>query len=128
MAWKLFVDDERTPLYDFADALHAHDAAEAVKMIQSYGLPEAISFDHDLGADSDGNPKPSAHTFMTWLIDQHLEGALDLSQVRKVVIHTNNVVGSKNLAGLWDCFARVVITDRNQQVFAELRPRKGLNE
>lgn len=123
MAWKLFIDDERAPLYDFVDAVQAFDVPQAIQLIEARGLPEAISFDHDLGATAAG-PKDPSTVFMRYLIDQHLDGVLDLTTVKQVVVHTNNVVGGPALISLWDSF----ISFCGAGCRAEYRPRKGLNE
>lgn len=115
MTWTLFLDDERAPTWDLYPCEIARDCAEAIELIQDLGLPNIISFDHDLGKDV-----PSAMTLMRHLVDGHLDGLFDCNLIERIVIHSANPVGAKNLAGLWDGFAGAELTT---DVRAELRPR-----
>ena len=123
MTWKLFLDDERELTYDLRDALVARDCAEAQQLVQNFGVPELLSLDHDLGSEN-GKTKPTAMEFLWWLIDQDLDGKLDLKSVSRVIIHSRNPQGSENLAGLWNGYAQDIGSD----VRAELRPRKSLTQ
>jgi hypothetical protein len=124
MTWRLFLDDERSPTYDLGDVLVAIDSDEAIRLVTELGFPEWISLDHDLGKDLDGAVKPTAMKFLWWLIDMDLDGNLDLHEIKRVIIHSRNPEGSKNLAGLWDGYA----ADIGSPVRAELRPRQSLTK
>jgi hypothetical protein len=124
MTWRLFLDDERSPTYDLGDVLVAIDSDEAIRLVTELGFPEWISLDHDLGKDLDGAVKPTAMKFLWWLIDMDLDGNLDLREIKRVIIHSRNPEGSKNLAGLWDGYA----ADIGSPVRAELRPRQSLTK
>ncbi len=50
MGYKLFLDDERP--VPSPDWVLARSVAEAIEIIESHGLPYAISFDHDMGIAS----------------------------------------------------------------------------
>ena len=49
MTYKLFIDDERYPTDN--TYLIARSSAEAIHVLNRYGIPESISFDHDLGGE-----------------------------------------------------------------------------
>src|SRR5688572_19946859 len=98
MSYTLFLDDIRAPGWDLGlDVLVARSCSQAEAIVEDMGLPEVISFDHDLGKN-----EPVAMAFMWWLIDSHLDGRFDLSTIKEVIIHSANPVGSQNLQGLWD--------------------------
>lgn len=121
-SWRLFLDDEREPTWDLgADVLIARDCAEAILLVEQFGLPELISFDHDLGSSPEG-VKPPAMKFLHWLIDGHLDGRFDLQQLKRIIVHSRNPEGAKNIAGLWNSFASSI----GSPVRAVLLPRSGL--
>ena len=123
--WRLFLDDERSPTWDLGEVEVAIDSDEAIRIVLERGtVPELISLDHDLGKDTDGKVKPTAMKFLWWLVDQDLDGVLDLTAIKRVIIHSRNTEGAKNLAGLWDGYAADIKSD----VRAELRPRQSLTK
>lgn len=123
--WRLFLDDERIPTWDLGEVDWAADSDEAIRIVLERGtVPEWISLDHDLGKEADGVVKPTAMKFLWWLIDMDLDGNLDLREVKRIIIHSRNPEGSKNLAGLWDGYA----ADIKSEVRAELRPRQSLTK
>lgn len=109
--WKLFVDDERDPT--FLNRLQAEGEAvdsegpwtvartqhEAQALIEARGLPEVISFDHDYGPEEAGN----GHDLAKWLVEQDLDGALDLTRLRYQV-HSRNPIGARNIRGVLDAY------------------------
>lgn len=121
MTYTLFLDDERSPTYDLVDVRVAKDADEAINLVLEIGMPTVLSLDHDLGEDENG-VKPTAMKFLWWLIDAELDGRIDLREVKRVIIHSRNPEGSKNLAGLWNGYA----IDIGSPVRAELLPRATL--
>ena len=120
MTWTLFLDDERAPTLDLGtEVLIARDCDEARKFVTEMGVPSVISFDHDLGKSE------LAMTFMWWLVDESLDNRLDLMKVTRVIVHSMNPTGARNIAGLWDGYAK----DLGSEVRAEIQPyryiRKG---
>ena len=123
--WRLFLDDERSPTWDLGEVEVAIDSDEAIRLVLERGaVPELISLDHDLGKDADGKVKPTSMKFLWWLVDMDLDGHLDLLGIKRVIIHSRNTEGAKNLAGLWDGYAADIKSD----VRAELRPRQSLTK
>lgn len=104
ITYRLFIDDERDPSVvkwgSASDVKVARTVGEAIAIIEHHGLPVAISFDHDLGADT-----PPAMDLMWHLINAHLDGKLDLRKVVSVMVHSVNPVGAENLVALWNGFA-----------------------
>ena len=108
----LFVDDERDPAFlAFLATQGVHDLvldghwviartqAEAQQIITVRGLPELISFDHDYGPPEAGN----GHDLAKWLVEQALDGRLDLRGL-KYQVHSRNPVGQVNIRGVLDSY------------------------
>jgi hypothetical protein len=112
--YTLFLDDERFPFPNTECVVIARNFDQAVKVINDLGIPTKISFDHDLGNDSQ-----SGKEFLDWLIYWHLEYAHNLATIQEVIVHSANPIGARNIKGLWDNFADVY----QFGVIAELRPR-----
>jgi len=62
-------------------------------LVGTYGIPNFIGFDHDLGEG------PSAFDFLKWLIQMDLDHDL-ITYPFRVNIHSANSVGSANIDGL----------------------------
>lgn len=93
--WNLFLDDLRDP--SESNWKVARSVAEAMDLINTYGLPTAMSLDHDLG-----DQVPTGKDFLNTLVEMALDsGTLnELSQVR-VIVHSANPVGRANMESLW---------------------------
>ena len=90
----LFIDDERFPP-DNGQPWHVvRSTAEAVKYVSENGVPDLISFDHDLGGED------TAIKFIHWLIDRDLENPGLIGKNFKFVIHSQNPVGARNIEKL----------------------------
>lgn len=93
--WKLYLDDIRFP----TDSTYiiARTVEEAQQLIQKYGVPDFISFDHDLGVDDVGNLLPTGYDFAKWLIEMDMDGDIELSYNFTFVVHSQNPVGAENI-------------------------------
>jgi hypothetical protein len=106
----LFLDDLRTidmvyPNYNPKDWNIATDYFEFVKLIQKFGLPNFISFDHDLGlksVDANGDEK-TGYDCAKWLVDYCLDNNLNLP---KWQVHSANPVGRANISAYLNNFDR----------------------
>jgi len=109
----LFLDDLRHPplhLNRMFDVVRSYD--DFVEYIETYGVPELISMDHDLdrehtlffydngGFRNPPDPKFENFKFKTgydcalWLIEYCKGNNLEL---KKVIVHSHNPIGSKNI-------------------------------
>ena len=90
MTYKLFIDDERFPAGCPDDWVIVRSSIAAQKAVMEFGLPEFISFDHDLGGDD------TSRKFVIWLIDWMLDNELSF-QNRKFdfYVHSQNPVGAE---------------------------------
>ena len=111
-AYRLFVDDERDPAFlEFLIRQGSRDLVpdgpwmiarsqpEAQLIIGERGLPEMISFDHDYGPPEAGN----GHDLARWLVEEALDGRLDLRGLQYQV-HSRNPVGQINIRGVLDSY------------------------
>jgi hypothetical protein len=106
----LFLDDDRMPedcidwmpsrigsapaaIYLVNDWVIVRSYAEFVKQITEHGLPEVISFDHDL-ADGIGDDEKTGFTCVKWLVEYCIEHNLDFPFYE---IHSQNNVGPENM-------------------------------
>ena len=87
--WKLFIDDERFPVTN--DWVIARTSKEAINYVYDRGMPNEISFDHDLGGDD------TSIFFLKWLVNQMLDGNIYLPYGFTYSIHSQNPIGVKNI-------------------------------
>ncbi len=104
---KLFLDDLRTvdmiydkTMVDGFDVVRSYDAF--VEYIEKNGLPEFISFDNDLGLDSNGKVAQDGYAAVKWLV---YESGLDLRKL-KFKVHSANPVASIQIQGLLDNYIK----------------------
>ena len=98
--WKLWLDDqsfdlevpERKPPKDF---FPAESTKRALHMVDEYGLPSFIDFDHDLGGDD------KATNFLRELIYKYPDGP-----VPEYRIHSANPVGAANIQSLMESWKK----------------------
>lgn len=118
----LFLDDIRNPI-DCIGFKHiiidkeiylrdwsiVRSFAEFVVWIEANGLPDFISFDHDLGLSE--TPEITEQNGMTcakWLVNYCMDNELPLPEF---VVHSQNPVGKKNIEGLLDWY-RIQMTTK----------------
>ena len=94
--WKLFLDDERYSVDD--DFMVIRSCKEAIKYIGINGLPEYISFDHDLGNEDTG------YDFTQWLVEYHLSNNIQWNI--NYYVHSQNPIGKNNIINLIENFKR----------------------
>ncbi|PIF44365.1 hypothetical protein CLU96_1329 [Chryseobacterium sp. 52] len=116
----LFLDDIRYPIeayhYTRQDVFLRKDwhivrnYEQFVNRILEKGLPEMISFDHDLADVHDLKPNSEEYTEKTgydcakWLIEYCMDNYLDLP---KFYCHSMNPVGKKNILSLLENFKQL---------------------
>ncbi len=98
--WKLWLDDQyddcetpfRHPPQDF---ISAKSSKEAITLTRLFGIPEFISFDHDLGDGDD------AMVYINWLTDNLYDAV-----VPEYVVHSANPVGKDNIISKMDSWKK----------------------
>lgn len=98
--YKLFLDDLRAP--PDGSWVVARSVQAAYEYLLDYGLPMEISFDHDLGENSEGD----AWVYMDVIISRFLDGIHPKSDAlnMRISVHSANPVGRANLEGKWASF------------------------
>ncbi len=95
---KIYLDDIRTPSNDDFIILRSHE--EAVEYVKNNGIPQYISFDHDLGCDEKGNIFPSGFDFAKYLVDMDIENKYCFLDDFQFNVHSANPIGKKNIESL----------------------------
>jgi hypothetical protein len=93
--WKLYLDDIRIP--KDPTYIIARTVEEAQRLIEQYGVPEQISFDHDLGVDDMDNLLPTGYDLAKWLVEMDLDGSLQIPENFAFSVHSQNPVGAENI-------------------------------
>lgn len=124
MLYNLFLDDLRYPV-DCFEYTHltvyldekwviVRNYDEFVKAIQEKGIPEMISFDHDLADEHYVAQDHIEYGFMTektgyhcamWLINYCIDNNLDIPKY--IFIHSMNPVGGSNIASAFNTYKKV---------------------
>lgn len=85
--FKLWLDDIRPA--PGGDWIVAKTYTQFVEIITTKGVPDFVSFDHDLGFESDGTEK-NGYDCAKWLVDQGIELA-------GWNVHSANPIGRANI-------------------------------
>jgi len=99
MNYALFLDDERFPPDDGRKWVVARSSEQALRFIKTFGWPEYVSFDHDLGGED------TAMKFVRPVLDMLLD------EDRQIpfgwFVHSQNPVGRDNISALLTSFGRM---------------------
>ena len=98
---KLFLDDLRTVPNGFS---FVKSYLEFTDFILRNGLPDFISFDHDLGEEKTG------YDCAKWLVEYCMDNNL---RIPKFFVHSQNPVGKENIQILLDNFNKVFANQTN---------------
>lgn len=111
MSWNLFLDDIREPS-DITYLSGPKDAQfvvcrtmdEAVAAILEKGMPNFISFDHDLADEhyNETSREKTGYEFAKWLVNADAKGTIDIPYGFQYYVHSNNPVGKANICALLD--------------------------
>ncbi len=92
---KMYLDDEREPKNSYDVIVRSFE--EAVSFVENNGIPNFISFDHDLGSDNMGNILKDGYDFAKWLVDMDIENIHKFPEDFTFNIHSANPVGRNNI-------------------------------
>ena len=109
--YNLFLDDDRDPEDVFQYMKHpiylinddweiVRNYDDFVKIIQEKGIPDKISFDHDLGIIK--SIEKTGYDCAKWLIYYCLDNNKKIPA--EIFIHSMNPVGSANIKSLFDTY------------------------
>lgn len=100
MSYSLYIDDERIPKGEY-DVV-ARSALEVVFNFGFKGCPEHISFDHDLGEDSD-----SGYAIAQLLVEIDIEAEGEfIPEDFTFNVHSANPIGAQNIQSYLDNYLR----------------------
>jgi len=85
----LYLDDSRFPKSS-GNWRIARSVDEAIQMISEFGLPDQISFDHDLGEN-----QKTGYDFAKWIVWNELD-----TRGIFINVHSANPIGRDNIYGL----------------------------
>lgn len=92
--YSMFLDDLRfAEKYYVFPMVTVRSYEEAVKYVEEHGLPEFISFDHDLGET--GEEEKTGYDFAKFLIEYMMNH--EIKTPFKYYIHSANPVGASNI-------------------------------
>lgn len=95
MGWRLFIDDERMPVRE-DEWFIARDFDDAAFLVIKNGIPNYISFDHDLGHG------PTGAAFVDWLIEHMLDEGIKFPDSFDYFVHSQNPIGAANIRAKMD--------------------------
>jgi hypothetical protein len=101
---KMYLDDIRTPIEEFDFIVRSYD--EAIVVIQTHGIPDFISFDHDLGVDEDGTLLKTGYDLAKWIVDNDLNTTYKLPSNFSFKVHSQNPVGRQNIISLLQSYLK----------------------
>jgi hypothetical protein len=124
MGYKLFLDDFRDPRDSFfykgqpiynEDWITVRNYDEFVKVVEELGIPEAVSFDHDLADvhyertsfnyDDETQEKTGYHC-AKWLIYYCIDNKKELPAI--ILVHSMNPAGSQNIWSLFNSYWKLL--------------------
>ena len=95
---RMFLDDIRVPKNDYDVIVRSFE--EAINFVKENGIPNFISFDHDLGCDEIGNILKSGYDFAKWLVDMDIENIYKFPDNFTFDIHSANPIGKNNIKSI----------------------------
>ena len=121
----LFLDDFRNPedvflytnisLYLTEKWIIVRNYDEFVEIIKEKGIPNTISFDHDIGISHynhqedeipyDQFTEKTGYHCAKWLIDYCIDNKKDIPKI--ILIHSMNPVGTKNIESLFITYEKI---------------------
>jgi len=99
MTYNMYLDDIRNPKTS-RDWCVVRSFDEATKMMLSFGIPEYISFDHDLGEADER----TGYDLAKWIVEQDMDGKLSIPDVFEFNVHSANSVGTANIQSYLDSY------------------------
>ena len=96
MTWNLYIDDIRFPPAD-REWIVCRSSQEALDRVAEMGMPQFISFDHDLGEED------TTMVFLCRMVNEVWDG---VSVPPDYQIHSANPVGAENIRSFMDSWRK----------------------
>jgi predicted glycosyltransferase len=105
---KLFLDDIREAPDKTWDVVRSYH--EFIGYILVYGVPDIISFDHDLEFKSRGSTTSqyTGYDCAKYLVDNNLE-------IKEFIVHSANLIGKENIEKLLINWKTFCLKEKNQK-------------
>lgn len=97
----IFLDDERDPPNDGRKWVIARSVDSATWLIEKFGCPHFISFDHDLGYGSTG------YDLAKYLVEEDIQNKI-LPCNFTFYVHSQNPIGKANIEGLLNNYLKYI--------------------
>lgn len=104
MTYRLFLDDERMPPNDGHEWVIARNINDVIDIIENMGMPDYISFDHDLGEN--WIVTGTGYHVAKHLVDLDLYTDYKFPEKFSYYVHSQNPVGKKNIETYLDNYLR----------------------
>ena len=96
MKIKIFLDDVRLPFWLYDDynewILVKNDIELKNLVLENINNIDSISFDNDLGIDSNGDILPDGYSCLNWLIENDIF-------IPNIIVHSDNVIANEQIYG-----------------------------
>jgi len=110
MSYKLFLDDLRKAPDD--SWVVVRSVKDFIKVIEERGMPDVISFDHDLGTESYEVLASTGMDAAKWLVEKELIP-------KKVMVHSANNVGAENIRRLLENWIKFNMSEGEPSIRVE---------
>jgi len=98
---KIFLDDVRDPPDNTWTVVRSYDAFTDLLNNTLHIITE-ISFDHDLGADEQGNVLETGMDAAKFFIEKAMDEPIIGLALEKVIVHSSNPAGRSNIGGYFE--------------------------
>lgn len=131
MSYHLFLDDERFPKNVTWEDLPpvqwiiVRSFDDFVRVVKARGIPQTISFDHDLAdehykklvnsgsIDYNGVEEKTGYHCVKWFCEYLLDVKAKKEDFPKTFFHTMNPIGKQNMMAYWQMFRRNYGVEKN---------------
>lgn len=91
----MFLDDTRETKQKYDIVVRSFE--EATTYILKHGVPNFISFDHDLGMDINGEIGKNGYDLAKWIVNMDLNGQIKIPEDFIFNVHSANPIGKDNI-------------------------------
>ena len=97
--YKMYLDDVRELPEEFQkEWITVRSSSETISYVKAHGLPEFISFDHDLGGSD------TTMVFLRWL--ERETNIIQENDPPEYVVHSSNPAGAANIRSFMESWKR----------------------
>lgn len=101
MTFWLYIDDERNVNDNDQRWIVVRNYDQAIDYILTNGMPDYITFDHDLGINT-----PTGYDVVKKIVELDMDGYIDIKSDFKFKVHSANPVGASNIEKYLDRYLK----------------------